>query len=186
MKLERITTILSEIFPQSTIERSTDNSWQIVNDGIRVLVLLSDDNSWLKILTPISTQKDAEPFLLTLMEANFDLTGEVRYGLGQNVLWGIFHHNLASLTETDFCGAVASIVSLAETGLSQAFQGIIENRIREIVKAAKLQGQTREATYQMIERFYQEGMLGGLDQPTQQRENFLAAWKAQLDRLWDE
>ncbi len=185
MKLERITTILSEIFPQSTIERNTDNSWQIVNDGIRVLVLLSDDNSWLKILTPISTQKDAESFLITLMEANFDLTGEVRYGLGQNVLWGIFQHNLASLTETDFCSAVASIVSLAEKGLSEAFQGIIENRIQQIVKAAKLQGQTKEATYQMIERFYQEGMLGGLDQPIAERDNFLNAWKAQLDRLWD-
>ncbi len=186
MEAARITTILSEIFPQSGIERQTDNSWQITHENIRILVLLSDDGSWLRILTPIATQTDAKPFLETLMEANFDGTGEVRYGLGQNVLWGVFQHSLASLTEEDFCRAIASIVSLAEKGLSQAFQGIVENRIREIVKAAKIQGQTKEATYQMIERFYQEGMLGGLDQPTQERDNFLAAWKAQLDRFWQE
>ncbi|HHP7232102.1 MAG TPA: CesT family type III secretion system chaperone [Xenococcaceae cyanobacterium] len=186
METARITTVLSEIFPQSTIERQTDNSWQIAHENIRILVLLSDDGSWLRILTPIATQGDAQPFLETLMAANFDGTGAVRYGLGQNVLWGVFQHSLASLTETDFCSAIASIVSLAEKGLSEAFQGIVETKIREIVQAAKLQGQSKEATYQMIERFYQEGMLGGLEQSAPERENFLAAWKAQLDRLWEE
>ncbi|MDJ0531824.1 MAG: CesT family type III secretion system chaperone [Xenococcaceae cyanobacterium MO_207.B15] len=186
MQAERITIILSEIFPQSTIERQTDKSWQVANETIRILILLSDDGSWLRILTPIAAQKDAQPFLENLMEANFDGTGEARYGLGQNVLWGLFQHSLESLTEEDFCSAIASVVSLAEKGLSQAFQGVIENRIREIVQAAKTQGQTKEVTYQMIERFYQEGMLGGLDQPAEERNSFLAAWKAQLDRLWGE
>ncbi len=186
MEVARITTILNEIFPENPIEQQTENSWQIANENIRILVLLSDDSSWLRILTPIGTQKDAAPFLETLMEANFDRTGEVRYALGQNVLWGVFQHSLESLTEKDFCSAISSIVSLAEEGLSSSFQGIVENRIRQIVKAAKVQGQSKEATYQMIERFYQEGMLGGLDQPAQERENFLASWKAQLDRLWEE
>ena len=186
MKTDRIGILLAEIFAENTIEQQTQNSWQVANETIRILVLLSDDSSWLRILTPIGTQKDAEPFLETLMEANFDRTGEVRYALGQNVLWGVFQHSLESLTEKDFCSAIASIVSLAEKGLSQAFQGIIENRIREIVKVAKTQGQSKEATYQMIERFYQEGMLGGLDQPAEERDNFLASWKAQLDRLWEQ
>lgn len=186
MKIDRINTILKEIFPQGKIENQTDNSWQIVAGNIRILVLLSDDSSWLKILTPIGTQQDAKPLLEFLMGANFDSTGEARYALGQNVLWGIFQHSFESLTESDFCSAIASVVSLAEKGLSQAFQGIVENRIREIVKVAKTQGQSKEATYQMIERFYQEGMLGGLDQPVAERDNFLAAWKAQLNRLWEE
>ena len=186
MKVAIITTLLKELFPENPVEQKTDNSWQVANGNITILVLLSDDNSWLRILTPIGTQKDAEPFWETLMEANFERTGEVRYGLGQNVLWGVFQQSLESLTEKNFCSAIASIVLLAEEGLSEAFQGIVENRIRQIVKAAKIQGQSKEATYQMIERFYQEGMLGGLDQPAPERENFLASWKAQLDRLWEE
>ena len=186
MKVARITTVLNELFTENPVEQQTENSWQVAKGNITILVLLSDDSSWLRILTPIATQKDAEPFLETLMEANFDRTLTLRYALGQNVLWGIFQHGLESLTEKDFRSAIASIVSLAEEGLSPAFQGIIENRIREIVKAAKAQGQSKEATYQMIERFYQEGMLGGLDQPAEQRANFLASWKAQLDRLWEQ
>jgi hypothetical protein len=33
---------------------------------------------------------------------------------------------------------------------------------------------------------YEEGMLGGLEQPPQERQQFLAAWQYQLERLWSE
>ena len=78
------------------------------------------------------------------------------------------------------------MVSLVEKGLSQSFNQLIEKQIVQIVKAAKAQGQSLEATYQTIDRFYQEGVMGGVDQDPAQREQFLAAWKAQLERLWSE
>ncbi len=114
MKIDRINTILKEIFPQGKIENQTDNSWQIVAGNIRILVLLSDDSSWLKILTPIGTQQDAKPLLEFLMGANFDSTGEARYALGQNVLWGIFQHSFESLTESDFCSAITQWLALRD------------------------------------------------------------------------
>jgi len=54
------------------------------------------------------------------------------------------------------------------------------------VQAAKQQGQSLEATMQNLERFYAEGLLGEINQTVESREEVLAAWKRQLERLWNE
>jgi hypothetical protein len=186
METQQVTSLLQEIFPQDTVEENNEENRQIQNEKIRLLVILSEDKSWLRILAPIASIIEAESLLVPLMEANFDETQEVRYALGQNVLWVVFHHNFASLTVEDFQNAVLRIVSLANKGLSDAFQNLVDRRIKQIIQASKDQGKSKEATYQTLERFYQEGMLGDIDRDPQEREEFLAAWKMQLDRLWDE
>lgn len=186
MEIPQITAILQEIFPEETIESNQEDNWQVTNEKIRLLVILSEDKSWLRILTPIASIMEAQSLLIPLLEANFDVTREIRYALGQNVLWGVFHHNFATLTKEDLINAVLQIVSLAEKGLSEAFQNLMEQRIKQIIQAAKAQGQSKELTYKNLERFYQEGMLGDLDRDPQERDSFLAAWRFQLDRLWDE
>ncbi|VEP16209.1 conserved hypothetical protein [Hyella patelloides LEGE 07179] len=186
METQQITSILQEIFPQDTVETNNEENWQINNDKIRLLVLLSEDKSWLRVLTPIASVMEAQSLLVPLMEANFDTTQEIRYALGQNVLWGVFHHNFATLATEDFVNVILRMIFVAEKGLSEAFQQLVEQRIRQIIQAAKTQGQSKEATFQTLERFYQEGMLGDIDRDPQERENFLASWQMQLDRLWDE
>lgn len=186
MEITQITTILQEIFSHDTIESDRENNWQIQTEKVRLLIILSEDKSWLRILTPIASIMEAQSLLVLLMEANFDTTREVRYALGQNVLWGVFHHNFSTLTREDFQSAISQMISLAEKGLSEAFGQLMEQRIKQIIQAAKAQGQNKEATYKNLERFYQEGMLGDLDRDPQERDNFLAAWKFQLDRFWDE
>ena len=120
------------------------------------------------------------------MEDNFDATEDIRYALSQNLLWGVFQHNFASLTPTDFQRVVTKMIALAKKGLSEAFQQLVQQRVKQIIQAAKAQGQDKETTFKNLERFYQEGMLGDLDRDPQEREDFLAAWQRQLDRLWDE
>ena len=164
----------------------TEDTWQVNSDRLQLLVILSAEGSWLRILAPIAKATEAQSLFAQLLEANFDLTQQVRYALGQDVLWGVFHHSLKSLTPEDFKSAIEAIVSLVDKGLSESFQLLIEERIRKIVKAAKAQGQSLETTYQTLDRFYQEGMLGGVDQDPEQRDRFLKAWKYQLERLWDE
>lgn len=186
MEIPQITAILQEIFPEETIESNQEDNWQVTNEKVRLLVILSEDKSWLRILTPIASIMEAQSLLIPLLEANFDVTREIRYALGQNVLWGVFHHNFATLTKEDLISAVLQIVSLAEKGLSEAFQNLMEQRIKQIIQAAKAQGQSKELTYKNLERFYQEGMLGDIDRDPQERDSFLAAWRFQLDRLWDE
>ncbi|MGK7915379.1 MAG: hypothetical protein AB4038_07490 [Prochloraceae cyanobacterium] len=186
MKTEQITPILVDIFDSSAVEQPSTDSWQVDTDQMRLLIILSQDYSWLRLLVPIAPAKEAQPFLQELLESNFDLTQQVRYALNQEVLWVVFHHSFESLLPEDLRSAIFQAISLREKGLSELFNQQIERRVRQIIKAAKLQGQTLENTLQNIERLYREGMLGGLQQESQQREQFIAAWQYQLRRLWSE
>ena len=186
MKAEKITEILNETFGNNTVEKPSIDTWQVETDRLRLLIILSQDNSWLRLLVPIARASEAQALLYELLEANFERTQEVRYAISQGVLWAVFLHSFESLTEADFNSAISSIVSLGEKGLSGLFQGQIEGRIRQIIQAAKLQGQNLETTLKTIERLYHEGLLGGLQQDPEERKRFIESWQYQLKRLWPE
>jgi hypothetical protein len=186
MQSEAITTILTEYFGADALEMPGAGIWQVDTPQLRLLVILSEETSWLRLLLPIAPAQEAQSFLEEILEANFDLTQEIRYALHQDVLWGVFQHSYPSLTTEDFEGAIAQLISLKEKGLQECFTLLTEKRIRQIIKAAKLQGQSLKATLQNLNRLYEEGMLGGLGQPPQERQQFLAAWQYQLERLWSE
>ena len=73
-----------------------------------------------------------------------------------------------------------------EQGLSPVFNDLVEVRIRQIIQMAKLQGQSLESTLQTLNHFYEEGVMGNLAQGATSREEVLAAWRRQLERLWPE
>jgi hypothetical protein len=185
MNPEEITDTLKELFGES-VETPTAGSWQVETAQFRLLVLISDDGSWLRILLPIASSSEAQPFFDKLLEANFDTTLETRYAIHQNVLWGVFQHNCATLAAADFSAAVARLLALHQRGLSDFFGNLVENRIRQIIKVAKMQGQSVETTLQSLDRFYAEGMMGEMELGRESRQQTLAAWRYQLERLWPE
>lgn len=185
MKPEEITNKLTELFG-GAVQTTQLGMWQVETPEFRLLVLLSEDYSWLRALIPIAPAQEVQPFLEQLLEANFDTTQEVRYALNQNVLWGVFQHNCATLAPQDFSAAIARLITLHQQGLSNSFNQLVDSRIRQIVKAAKQQGQSLEATLQTLDRFYREGLMGDLEQGAESREQVLAAWQRQLERLWSE
>lgn len=185
MTPEEITKTLKELFG-AVVQTPSPGLWQVEAPNMRLLVLLSDDQSWMRVLVPIAASRDAQPFLEQLLEANFDGTQEARYALHQDVLWGVFHHSLESLKAEDFAGAIARLVSLHQTGLSASFNQLVENRMLQIIQAAKQQGQSLEATLQTLDRFYEEGMMGDMTQGLEGKEAVLGAWRYQLERLWPE
>lgn len=185
MTPEEISSTLREIFNPSEVKSLLPGSWQVQTPKLKLLVLLSEDQSWVRILVPITTAQEAQLFAEQLLEANFDLTQETRYALQQDTLWGVFHHNLESLGIPDFSAAVARLVSLHHKGLSDCFDQLIEQRVCQIIYTAKRQGQSLEATLQTLDRFYQEGLMGDMEQGAD-REAVLAAWQSQLKRLWPE
>ncbi|GAB4145229.1 MAG: hypothetical protein Fur0046_22800 [Cyanobacteria bacterium J069] len=180
-----ITPFLKAMFGEA-IQAAEPESWQVELGSLRLLVLLSEDQTWLRSLISIDSAQAAEPYLAQLLEANFDETQEVRYALHQGVLWGVYQHALSSLTPEDFRAAIARLVSLQERGLATSFDRLAEAQIRQIIQAAKQQGQSLEATLQTLERFYAEGMMGGLESGSAEREQALGAWRYQLERLWEE
>lgn len=184
MKPEEIASTLKELFDSADVQAIAPGSWQVETSDFRLLVILSDDQSWLRVLLPIVSAQAAQPFVEQLLEANFDDTQQVRYALHQGVVWGVFQHSRESLVAADFSDAIARLVSLHQLGLSDLFNELVESRIRQIIQAAKQQGQSLEATLQNLDRFYEEGLLGDLEQGAESREQVLSAWRRQLERLW--
>ncbi|BAY78656.1 hypothetical protein NIES25_51320 [Nostoc linckia NIES-25] len=185
MKPEEITASLTELFG-TNVSAIAPDSWEVNTYSFQLLVLLSKDNTWLRVLLPILPLQEAQPFLTEFLSANFDETQEVRYALHDGQIWAVFHHNITTLVKVDFERAIARLVSLHEIGIDNAFNRLVETRIRQVIKAAKLQGQSLQATIQNLERFYAEGIMGEIDQTAQAQEQTLAAWRRQLERLWDE
>lgn len=184
MTPEEISSTLTSLFNPASVQTVPPSSWQVETADLRLLILLSDDRSWLRVLLPIMSAQAAQPFMEQLLEANFDDTQEVRYALHQGVVWGVFQHNRESLAIGDFTDAIARLVSLQRLGLTEAFSQLVESRLRQIIQVQKQQGQSLESTLQNLERFYDEGLLGDLNQGADSREQVMAAWKHQLERLW--
>jgi len=185
MNLLEITQTLTSTFGES-VATPLPNSWQIATDKFRLLIIVSEDESWLRILTPIAPQENVQSFLDKLLEANFDLTIETRYAIHKDVLWGVFQSNFSTLTVADFSAAIQRLLNLKEQGISKYFKQAIESQICQVIKAAKLQGQSLEKTIQTLERFYAEGLIGEIDMNSEYRAKTLAAWHSQLRRLWSE
>jgi DNA-binding transcriptional regulator YhcF (GntR family) len=185
MTPEELPTTLTTLFGD-TIQTLAPGSYQVETPELRLLVLLSDDQSWLRVLLPIAPAQEAQPYLEELLEANFDTTQEARYALHQDVLWGVFQHSYAGLSIADFTAALERLLFLHQQGLNDTFSTLAEKQIRQIIQAAKRQGQSLELTLQTLDRFYEEGLMGDLAMGAQSREEVLAAWQRQLTRLWAE
>ncbi|MEH2289839.1 leucine zipper domain-containing protein [Nostoc sp.] len=186
MTPEEIAGTLTELFDTSAVATTAPGSWQVDTPTFRLLVLLSEDNTWLRVLLPILPIQEAQPFLEQFLTANFDDTQEVRYALYERVIWGVFQHNSETLVSTDLSNAINRLLSLHQARLDNVFNQLVESRIQQIIQAAKQQGQSLQATMQSLERFYAEGMMGEIDQTSQGREEVLSTWRRQLERLWNE
>lgn len=182
MTPQDITTTLSNRFGDACTAKAPE-SWQVETSELRLLVLLSADTTWLRVLVPIVPLTEAQPFLGEILAANFDQTQMARYATYENALWGVFQHDLTSLTLGQFSATIDQLLTMKQAGVEPFFNTLIEARVRQIIQAAKLQGQSLEATMQTIDRFYSEGMMGDM-QDSGYGNRALAAWQRQLERLW--
>lgn len=185
MKITDITTHLEKRFGDEQVQFSPPDAWQVETAEFRLLVLLSADQSWLRLLIPIVPAQVAQPYFAQILEANFDFTQESRYALHQDVLWGVFQYELASLTELRFESAISRLLEMKQEGIDPFFNTLVEKQIRQIILVAKQQGQTLEETMQTLDRFYSEGIMGEMGD-SEYQDKVLEAWRRQLERLWTE
>ncbi len=185
MENQDITTHLQQRFA-GAVQYNPPDAWQVETPDFRLLVLLSTDQSWLRLLIPIVPGEVAQPYFSQILEANFDLTQEVRYALHQNVLWGVFQYELASLATVRFEAAISRLLGMKQEGIDPFFNVLVEQQIRQIIAAAKQQGQSLAETMQTLDRLYSEGIMGNLDDSSADQAQVLTAWQRQLERLWDE
>ncbi|MEO0869066.1 MAG: hypothetical protein AAFY17_11585 [Cyanobacteria bacterium J06642_11] len=185
MTPQDITHQLQTRFGADCLTFPAEDTWQIDTAELRLLVVVSQNQTWLQMLIPIVPLSEAQPFLKEILAANFDQTQMARYATYEETLWGVFQHCLETLDPMDFSVALDQLLSMHKSGVSPFFNDLIETRIRQLIIAAKLQGQSMEATMQTINRFYAEGMMGDM-QDSSYGEKALAAWQKQLERLWPE
>lgn len=162
-----------------------DQVWQIDQPETRLLAILSDDQGWLRLLVPIVPAAEARPLINQILAANFEQTQMARYALHDDVLWGVYQQESAPLTAEQLNRAIDQLLSMKKEGVEPFFNSILETQLRQIIIAAKLQGQSMETTLQTIDRFYAEGMMGDMKNGSY-GEKALDAWRAQLARLWPE
>lgn len=185
MNISQIRSTLQEKFGAS-FQVIGDECYEVSTAEFKLLFILSAEQSWLRIITPITSASNATTFLSELLDSNFDETLENRYALHQDVLWGVFQHRIESLVTEDFGQAINRLIAMKKTGINSAFSQFITSRVREIVQAAKQKGDTLEQTMQTLDRFYAEGVMGDLGSSPEVREEMMNAWRYQLTRLWDE
>ncbi|MEM9806450.1 MAG: hypothetical protein AAF959_14335 [Cyanobacteria bacterium P01_D01_bin.56] len=183
MTPQDITQQLQTRFGENCLTMPAQDTWQVDTPELRLLVVLSENQTWLQMLIPIVPFSEAQPFLKEILAANFDQTQVARYATYEDALWGVFQHCLETLDPMDFAVALEQLLSMKKSGVSPFFNDLIETRIRQLIIAAKLQGQSMESTMQTINRFYAEGMMGDM-QDSNYGERALAAWQSQLERLW--
>lgn len=185
MTPQDITQQLQAQFGAPHITTPATDTWQVDTLDLRLLVVLSQDQTWLQMLIAIVPLSEAQPFLGEILAANFEEATPAHYATYENALWGVFNHRLPTLQLEDFNTALEHLLTMKQTGVSPFFNTLIETRIRQLIVASKLQGQSMEATMQIINRFYAEGMMGDMEDSSY-GEKALTAWQSQLERLWDE
>lgn len=182
MTPQDIPNVLASLFGDD-VQTLAPGSYQIEKENFRLLVLRSADQDWIRMMVPIVGLSEAGAFLEEFLEANFDETQEARYAIHQGLIWTVFQHEGASLTEADFRSAIGRLISMFRQGLDLVFKRHVEKQIRQIIRAAKQQGQSMDATMKTLERFYSEGVMGDLDTSS---EGAVEAWRSQLLRLWED
>ncbi|MEM9137310.1 MAG: hypothetical protein AAGB01_08175 [Cyanobacteria bacterium P01_F01_bin.42] len=160
--------------------------WRASLDWGEMVMLLSEEDSWLRLMVPISSVSQAQPFLQELLELNFEATTIVKYAIAQQMLWAVFNHPLASLQEADVAIALERLIALREQGLSNCFEIHADRQVSLIIAASKRQGLTLESTLQNLERFYREGIIGDLSDTDATIQLTLDRWRSRLERLWSE
>lgn len=149
-------------------------------------MLTSTERDWLRAMTPIAPQAEAMPLAALLLEANFDRTREVRYAFQNGLLWAMYQHRFSTLTTEDLSLAVEQLHQLHTSRLTQVFDDLIGAKLQQIVVALKAQDQSLEEALQLLERLYEEGVLGTLEDNREDREVTLAVWRHKLTRLWQD
>ena len=185
MTPEDISSFLTNRFG-TTVKIVDAQSYQVDTPDYRLLIILSAQQSWVRMLVPIAPAAEAITFVEEFLSANFDATLETRYAMNQGVLWGVWQHSVAGLTTEDFNTAIDRLIDLKRVGIDRAFQDFATKQVKAIVSIAKQRGDTLEQTMQTLDRFYAEGVMGDLGATEDIRTEMMSAWQYQLERLWNQ
>ena len=113
MTIARLDQILKQLEPSI---KGPTGRWQLIRDGIQLMVLTDESGNRVRIVAPITGTPDATLYtLLRMMEANFFTAMDARYALFKGMIWVTYIHPLDSLHERDFVAALQQVITLVKT-----------------------------------------------------------------------
>lgn len=178
---------LQQNLSQSPILLAED-LWQLISPPLDLLVMFSNDRSWVRLLLPIASVVEGHPFFQELLEQNFEATGMTHYAIAQGVIWAIFHHPMATLQETILATVLEQFKQLQGQGLGVCVTHHQDKHLQLIIENSRRQGLTREVTLQWLAR------LSCIDQDHPIHEVPNAIWvpeptklnelRERLEQLW--
>lgn len=90
--------------------------WEMVRDGIPVLVLTDESHNRMRVIAPAAEVKQTDQqVLMKMMEANFATALDARYAIFKGIVWAAFIHPLDSLRERDLVSAIRQVTTLVKT-----------------------------------------------------------------------
>ena len=99
-----------------TTTKGGSGRWEMVRDGILVLILTDESHNRMRMIAPAMEAKELDQQTLTrMMEANFASALDVRYAIYKGVVWSAFIHPLDSLREQDIIAALRQVTTLVKT-----------------------------------------------------------------------
>lgn len=85
-------------------------------EGVPLVLVFDETADRMRLMSPVRKVDELEEGqLLRLMQANFDSALDARYAIANNVLWSVYVHPLASLSEEQFVVAVGQTINVVLT-----------------------------------------------------------------------
>ncbi|MDH3626823.1 MAG: hypothetical protein OEV00_03360 [Acidobacteriota bacterium] len=95
-----------------TYQRDGNRTYFRLADS-EILVICDPDANRMRVMTPVAEADGLSPNdVVRMLEANFDEALDARYALWSDVVWAIFVHPLAELTQLEFTSAVRQVINL--------------------------------------------------------------------------
>ncbi len=113
MTPERLGELLAAVDPET---EATPNGFLFRVSERDMLVVHDANADRMRIVTPIGRAEGLPPEIYErLLQANYDAVLDARYAIGNGMVWSVFIHPLASLSDEEFLSGMAQVVISAET-----------------------------------------------------------------------
>ncbi len=88
--------------------------WRATVAGRTITVITDENADRMRIISPVVRADNLEPALMfRMLQANFDTALDARYSVAKGVLWSLYLHPLAALSDEQFLAGIGQVVNLA-------------------------------------------------------------------------
>jgi len=88
--------------------------WRATIAGRTITVITDENADRMRIISPVARADNLDPALMfRMLQANFDTALDARYSVAKGVLWSLYLHPLAALSDEQFLAGIGQVVNLA-------------------------------------------------------------------------